>query len=119
MFNCEEGSKFDLALKICKVIEQDISLELKNIEMLKTKFPSNTSRTSDKEKNSLNSSSDFNSSESSKTIIVVRTPSDIGRSQNDVKVKLIKLKRELEGILTLIDLCKKKYSLYSTPLLLQ
>lgn len=44
-----------------------------------------------------------------KSIKLYRTPSDIVQSQNDIRVKMIKIRRAFEGVCTLFEHIKQKY----------
>lgn len=108
----EEERNLISAIAQCHLLEKDIESDLAYIERLKAKYgvPATSQNSSgncslSSYQAELDSSSDTEDSLS----WIQRSPSDIRHSQNNVLVKLIKVKRELEGILTTIDLLKARH----------
>lgn len=84
--------------------KQDSPLEINNTE-------SDVSLIDDDFEANSGASTPLSRHSSQTAIPLQRTPSEITQSQNDVKVKLIKLKRSIESVLTSLELIFAKYEI--------
>lgn len=113
----EEEQILNWALAECKSIECDLERELLLIECLKIRYPiASISYESPESCSTSTSTIDFEVdmiSETSSTASgfewIHRSPADIKRTQNEAHVKLLKVKRELEGLLLTIDQLEAKF----------